>query len=228
MKKTVKLFTLIALLSSITPAAAQNYKTREVPNAPAFNAIEVKGGDVNVFFSQGEKHSFSVSGPTKAVKATSIKIKENTLSVNYDEPFFFGDDNDLNVYITAPEINRITVAGEADFESKTVPFKGKELTIKTQQSGEVSINDIAVEKININAKGSSSVDLKYLKSNLIRVSSSDRAEVDLSGTTNQIEVAKKGMFAEIDTEKLMIKQQNKTTATQQVAKDGGVEFVFND
>lgn len=49
-----KLMVIFALLGSFVPVWAQEYKTREVPDAPAFPAIGVSGGDINVYFSQGE------------------------------------------------------------------------------------------------------------------------------------------------------------------------------
>ena len=229
MKQLTKLLSVIALLGLFIPAQAQQYKTREVPNAPAFSAIEVSGGDVNVYFTQGATHAFAISGPAKLVKATKIKVKDNTLIIEYNEPFFTGDDNDVKVQVTAPQLTRVAVAGEADFECKTA-FNGKELAIKTRQNGEVSIKNAAVSQITIDAKGSSSVDLDYVQADLIRVSAQDRAEVELSGNTSQLEVVKKGMFAKIDTKKLIAAQMGSgpTTAADQVAKDGSVEFNFND
>lgn len=231
MKSITKICALAVLLGSVTSVWAEEYKTREVSNAPAFSAVEVNGGDINVHFTQGEGHAFAISGPAKLVKATKIKVKENTLFIEYNEPFFTGDDNDVTVRVTAPQLNRVTVYGEADFESKTA-FQGRELSIKTRQNGEVSMKNVAVEQINIDAKGSSSVDLDYVQANKIRVSSLDRAEVELSGHTGQFEVTKKGMFAEVDTEKLVTTQTAGTaggnSAAGRVAKDGSVEFTFND
>ncbi len=223
-----KLGTVIALLGTFVSAQAQEYKTREVPNAPAFSAVEVSGGDVNVYFSQGKGHSFSVSGPAKLVKAIKIKVKESTLFIEYKEPFFTGDD-DVAVYVNAPQLNRVAVYGEADFESKTA-FQGTELVIKTRQNGEVSMKQVNVAQINIDSKGSSSVDLDYVEANHIRVSALDRAEVELSGTTERFEVLKKGMFAEIDTKKLVATQTDSSASgvAGQVAKDGSVEFSFNE
>lgn len=228
MKKITKLFVMLTLLGSFIPAAAQEYKTREVPNAPAFSAIEISGGDVNVYFTQGAEHAFAISGPAKLVKATKIKVKENTLFIEYNEPFFTGDDDDISVRVTAPQLTRVAVSGEADFECKT-PFQGQELFIKTRQNGEVSMKNATIGKITINAKGSSSVDLDYVTAEKISVSSLDRAEVELSGNTNQLEVVKKGMFAEVDTEKLIAAQTgNAASVSGQVAKDGSVEFSFNN
>lgn len=229
MKKMTKLAMLIALLGSYTCVHAQEYKTREVPNAPAFSAIEVSGGDINVDFTQGTGHAFTISGPVKLVKATKIKVKENTLMIEYNEPFFAGDDNDVTVRVSAPQLVRIHVGGEADFESKT-PFQGQDLAIKTRQNGEVSMKNVTANQVSIDAKGSSSVDLDYISASKIRVSSTDRAEVELSGRTGQFEVVKKGMLAEIDTEKLVATQTggSATSVAGQVTKDGGVEFSFND
>ena len=231
MKKITKLLAISILVGSFVSAGAQEYKTREVPNAPAFSAVEISGGDVNVYFSQGTGYAFSVNGPAKLVKAIKIKVKENTLFIEYNEPFFTGDDNDVAVYVTAPQLNRIAVSGEADFKSKTA-FQGNELTIKTRQNGEVSMKNVTVGQVNIDSKGSSSVDIDYIEANKIRVSSLDRAEVELSGTTGQLEVVKKGMFAEIDTKKLITTRvaggNGGNGPSGQVAKDGSVEFVFND
>lgn len=222
-----KLVTIIALLGACVFTEAQEYKMREVPNAPAFSVIEVNGGSVNVYFSQGASHAFAINGPAKLVKATKIKVKDNTLFIEYNEPFFAGDD-DVTVRVTAPQLERIRVSGEADFETKT-PFQGQELTIKTRQNGEVSMKNVSVSQVNLDAKGSSSIDIDYVNANKIRVSSLDRAEVELSGTTDLFEVAQKGTFAEIDTEKLIAKQTGtggNSVAEQVTKEDGSVEFNF--
>ena len=225
MKKITTLFAVLALLGIVFPAWAQ-HKTREVPNAPAFNAIEVTGGDVNVYFSQGQGHAFSVSGPAKLVKAIKIKVKDNTLFIDYNRPFFTGDDDDVAVYVNAPELIRIAIAGEADFKTQT-PFQGKDLVIKTRQDGEVSMKNVTVSQIKIDSKSTSSVDIDYITAQMIRVSALDRAEVEISGTTGQIEIIKKGMFAEIDTEHLVATQNPTAAATSKTGKDGSVEYVFD-
>lgn len=223
MKKIITLLTVLALFGAVVPVRAQ-HKTREVPNAPAFNAIEITGGDVNVYFSQGQGYAFSVNGPAKLVKAIKIKVKDNTLFIDYNQPFFTGDDDDVTVYVNAPELVSIAVAGEADFKTKT-PFQGKDVVIKTRQNGEVSMKNVTVSQVKIDSKGSSSVDVDYINAQMIRVSSLDRAEVEISGTTGQMETIKKGMFAEIDTKKLITTMT--APATAQTAKDGSVEYVFD-
>ncbi len=229
MKKIIKLLAIIAFVGSFAPVSAQEYKTREVPNAPAFSAVEISGGDVNVYFSQGEGYSFTVSGPAKLVKAIKIKVKENTLFIDYNQPFFTGDDDDVAVHINAPALNKISVAGEADFKNQTY-LQGQNLTIKTHINGEVSLKNVNIAQVKIDAKGSSSVDIDYIEANKITISSLDRAEVELSGRTGQLEILKKGMFAEIDTKDLIATQIGTGTGanTQKVNKDGSVEFVFND
>ena len=230
MKKIIKLLTIIAMLGSIVPAMAQEYKTREVPNAPAFSAIEVSGGDINVYFSQGQGHSFAVNGPTKLVKATKIKVKENTLIIEYNQPFFTGDDDDIAVHITAPQLTRVAVSGEADFKNQTA-LQSKDLTIKTRKNGEVSLKNVNIGQLKIDAKGSSSVDIEYIEADKISISALDRAEVEISGRTGQLDVVNKGMFAEIDTKDLIATQVGHGSANanaKKVNQDGSVEFVFND
>lgn len=226
MKKIIRTLTIIAMLGSIVPALAQEYKTREVPNAPAFSAIEVSGGDVNVFFSQGEGYSFAVSGPAKLVKATKIKVKDNTLFIDYNQPFFTGDNDDITVSVQAPTLTRVAVTGEGDFKNQTA-FSGQDLIINTSKNGEVSLKNVNIGQVKIEAKGTSSVDIDYIEANKISVSSLDRAEVELSGRTGVLEIIKRGMFAEIDTEKLIATQMgNGGNVAGQVAKDGSVEFNF--
>ena len=223
MKKITIFTALLALLGTFIPVCAQEHQTKP------FSAIEVSGGDVNVYFQQGEGHSFSVSGPARLLKKLTVKTtKEGTLFVDYKEPFFTGDDDDVSVYVTAPQLSAVAVSGEADFKFKTA-FQGQNLAIKTRQNGEVSMKGVNVGQVNIDAKGSSSVDLDYVEANKIRVSSQDRAEVEISGRTGQLEIANKGMFAEIDTEKLTATQttQGASKTSQQVAADGSEVFTFN-
>ena len=228
MKQMTKLFISVLLLGSVTSAGAQAYKTHEVSKAPAFHAIEVNGQDIDVHFSQGEEFSFFIKGPAKLRKAAKVKVKEDTLFVEYHPPFFVDDEEEISLYVVAPQLNRIAVSGEADFES-TTPFQGQDLTVKTHQNGEVSMKNVTVGRLNIDARGSSSVEIDYIKADHIRVSSLDRAEVELSGSTGQLEIAKKGMFAEINTKKLTTHPINsEAKSSGQATKNGSVEFSFND
>ena len=227
MKKIIRTLTIIAMLGSIVPALAQEYKTHEVPNAPAFSAIEVSGGDINVLFSQGASHAFAISGPAKLVKATKIKVKDDTLFIDYNQPFFTGDNDDITVSVQTPTLTRIAVTGEGDFKNQTA-FSGQNLIINTSKDGDVSLKNVNIGQVKIEAKGTSSVDIDYIEANKISVSSLDRAEVELSGRTGVLEIIKRGMFAEIDTEKLIATQRGNTSAnTQKVNKDGSVEFTFD-
>ncbi len=226
MKKIIRTLTIIAMLGSIVPALAQEYKTHEVPNAPAFSAIEVSGGDINVLFSQGASHAFAISGPAKLVKATKIKVKDDTLFIDYNQPFFTGDNDDITVSVQTPTLTRIAVTGEGDFKNQTA-FSGQDLIINTSKDGDVSLKNVNIGQVKIEAKGTSSVDIDYIEANKISVSSLDRAEVELSGRTGVLEIIKRGMFAEIDTEKLIATQMgNGGNVAGQVAKDGSVEFNF--
>lgn len=228
MKKITKLLLIFALLGNSISVFAQTHTTHEVPNAPAFNAIAVSGGDINVFFTQGEGYAFTISGAAKLIKATKIKVKDNILIIDYNQPFFTADDNNITVYVNAPLLNEISVSGEADFKNQT-PLQGQSLNIKTQKNGEVSLKNINIGQLKIETKGSSSVDIDYIEANKIIISSSDRSEVELSGTTGQLEILKKGMFTEIDTGKLLTTQMgNSKTNSQKVNKDGSIEFVFNN
>lgn len=228
MKKIIKTLTIIAMLGSIVPALAQEYKTHEVPNAPAFSAIEVSGGDINVLFSQGASHAFAISGPAKLVKATKIKVKDNTLFIDYNQPFFTGDYDDITVSVQAPTLTRVAVTGEGDFKNQTA-FSGQDLIIKTSKDGDVSLKNVNIGQVKIEAKGTSSVDIEYIEANKISVSALDRAEVEISGRTGQFDVINKGMFAEIDTKNLTATQMggNTGTSNQKFNKDGSVEFNFD-
>lgn len=123
-EKMTKLTSLVVLLGSCVCVGAQEYKTREVPNAPAFSAIEVSGGDINVNFTQGASHAFAISGPAKLVKATKIKIKENTLFIEYNALFFTGDDNDVTVRVSAPQLVRFMLVGKLILSPK-LPSRGR-------------------------------------------------------------------------------------------------------
>lgn len=227
MKTTMKLLAVFALIGISISVNAQNYTNHEVANAPAFTSIDVRGGDVNVLFTQGETHSFSINGPEKLVKRTKIKINNNTIYVNYNEPFF-SKGGDVNVYVSAPQLNNITVAGKADFKVQT-NLQGKELNINTFSNGEVSIRNLYADTININASGDSDIDLKFLTANTINVKSLGTSDVELSGTTNLFNVIDKGTLAEIDTEHLIItntKGNGVNSSLQKVTSDGGVEYSF--
>ena len=226
MKLLLKLCALAVFAGSVTAANAQGYKTNTIANAPAFSAIEVSGNDVDVYFTQGEGYAFAVSGAENLLKKLSVKVKDNTLFIKYNAPFWV-DDNDVKVSVTAPELTAVSVLGNGDFECKT-PYRGETLKISTGQDGEVSFKNAQISQLTITAKGTSSVDFDYIEADNIRIFTQNRPEVELAGTTGQLDVENRGR-AEIDTTKLTVTQPNATAGTQtvgKVAKDGSVEFSF--
>ena len=226
MKLLLKLCALAVLAGSVTAASAQGYKTNTVPNAPAFSAVEVRGNDVDVYFTQGEGYAFSVSGAEKLLKKLSVKIKDSTLFIKYNGPLW-GDDNDVKVSVTAPQLTAVSVFGDGEFECKT-PYRGQALKISTGQDGEVSFKNAVISQLTIEAKGTSSVDFDYIEADNIRIVTQNRPEVELAGTTGQLEVVNQGK-AEIDTAKLTVTQPVATAGNQavgKVAQDGSVEFSF--
>ena len=227
MRKITKILIGIALFGCVT-VNAQNHKTHEITDAPAFTAIEVNGGNINVLFSPGENYSFTISGPSKLLKATKVKVQNGTLIIDYDEPFFNFYNEDFNINVTAPSLTKITTSGDTYFKGKTY-LRGKELNIKTYQNSKVSMKDVVVDNINIDTKDNSSVDLDYVGANLINISASKISKVNLSGRAEQVKILKQGVFAEINTEDLNIVNKTANNGnTKQINKNGTVEFIFGN
>ena len=198
MKQLKKGLVVLALLSIAFAAFAAEkamkgegkYTSKDLVDLPAFHAIDVRG-DAQVSLVQRSEPSVTVSGLANLVALANVHVKDGVLIVEYKEPIHVKGQYHLYVSVIAPEIKHITVTDMGDVKVRGM-FKGTELHIKAHEKGEVSMDGVQLEKLNIHADKHADVEVEDLHANHVHAAIYDKAELELSGKATKTRLENHG------------------------------------
>lgn len=142
------------LLVPVMPAQAQD-TVRRTPDVASFTEVgfSVPG---TVHLRQGEPQSVEVEGPAEVLDRLEIVVEGGTLEIRSETEGswldWFGGDDDLEgrveVYVTAPTIEGLSVAGSGTIVSET-PIQNPSLELRNAGSGgfdlEVDTDDLEIQ-----------------------------------------------------------------------------------
>lgn len=169
-------------------------KQREVEN---FNAIDV-GGAFNIFLTQGDDHSLFIETDENLQERIKTEVKDGELFITSK---FIRKASLLNIYVSTPELNSISISGAAEMKNKAtlgvdylsidqsgaseldIEVNAKEITASTSGASELELKGIT-EDLLIDASGASSVNAKELATEnaIVESSGSSRVKVNVSGS----------------------------------------------
>lgn len=149
-------------------------ESQKVKNFNGFNKIAVSSG-INVFISQGAQEKVVVKGDKGDIDKVSIsKTNDGTLMLQAEKSsisdWFWGDDGDVEVYVTVKNLQSLVVSGGSDV--KTI--------------GVLRLNDLSI-------KASGGSDLKLnLEAKSLKIACSGGSDLDLKGRVQQLGIASSG------------------------------------
>ena len=176
------IITFIALLTLCSCAIERDNKrtgkeTTMAVNVKDFTELEI-AGSFNVYFTQGNTTSVKVKGYEKYLKNVKITSDGKTLSIGIHKSWknlsYFYDD--IEVYVTSPNIRGISIAGSGEFTSNN-KIDTDRMFISVAGSGEVDIKDIICDKIQGEIAGSGDINIKRITTANAELSVADRKSV---------------------------------------------------
>lgn len=182
MKKT--LFIMMALVQVAAGAMAGNKQVvKEKRQLKGFERIELLGS-VDIKYRQGKAFAVEVSAPKSVLRQVETRVTGNKLTVNMKgdgKRFNFGvaDSDDVEVYVTSPDLIGVTVKGSGDFDSKG-RLDTDNLDVVLEGSGDIDFDDIICDRIKVALTGSGDVEVKTLKALQTQVDVVGSGEVELS------------------------------------------------
>ena len=143
---------------------------------------------VKVFLSQGKKQQVEVKGHENHIELLKTKVKNGQWSIDFEKCI---KDADFEVYISIPELDRVSVAGSGEVIGKT-PFEVDDLDISVAGSGDVVLN-VDGESVDMRVAGSGDISVEgKTKSESIKIAGSgdvkaghletDRCKVSIAGS----------------------------------------------
>ena len=128
-----------------------------------FEEIEINGSPT-VYYTQDKSFSVMVKGPESRVKNILTEMNGKTLSIrNKGKMGLFniqlGDEGEIAVYVTSPDLTGIRLNGSGDFISEKRIDTDK-IDIMLRGSGDIEVNDLICDRCDVELIGSGDIQLE--------------------------------------------------------------------
>lgn len=227
MKQTFFLFVTVSLMVCLTSCNGKRkiFSDNEIQRSyriGEFEKIELKTIG-NVHYSQADTTSLRIVGPERAIKDIAVKIEGGVLKIDYtrrSELFNIRDREDIDIYVTSPDLTAIDVCGSGDVEVEG-HLDTDMLTLMLRGAGDIDIDNMICDTLNvtllgagsievgsvdcqssaITLKGVGDVEVNYAACDYVWCSLMGVGNVELSGNVGRLEKEVRGAGS-IDIEKL--------------------------
>lgn len=167
MKKNIYVLMVMTVLLTLTSCVKiVRHTNRSVEqtksiNVRQFERIQVKAF-CDVHYTQADSVSVKFVGSQRALDHLRTISDGTTLTIEQSKRFKWlnlGQDDDVEIYITSPDLTGVAMAGAGDFV-----VNGKldtdTMTVKMEGTGDIQMNDLICDKVILNLKGVGDIDLK--------------------------------------------------------------------
>lgn len=180
MKKTATAWAILILAVLTTSYVVAKIKTdngmkatltmESRPEVKNFSKIDIAGSPT-VYFTQGNTYKVSVKARKNVMKYVRTDVKGKLLTVKIDHgqtakqskkaPF---QDGDVEVYVTAPSLTSVNLAGSGDFKTRGKVTTDR-LSLTLAGSGDIDFDGpIVCNRISGRVVGSGDLDIKQVES----------------------------------------------------------------
>ncbi|QNF32613.1 DUF2807 domain-containing protein [Adhaeribacter swui] len=168
----------------------QNTQTRPVDS---FSGV-ASAVPFNVVVTIGPKESLRLEGDSELLDKIETPVKDGVLHIKMKKGSeqWFGSSKKVNIYITAPSLNKLAVSGAGNMEVKGT-VKGERVTTEVSGSGHLAAT-VAAASLSSSISGSGGMELEGKSDDVhLDISGSGRFEgKDLNTQTAKISVSGSG------------------------------------
>jgi hypothetical protein len=174
--------------------ASGNYITKNIA-VPDFNSIKVQGSE-DVLFSQSTdgKTSVKVYASDNIVDLLDIRVDDETLIVKHKNNFSifsFGNNGNVKVIVSSPNIYGASVQGSGDILFKTI-IKTDKLDLYVQGSGDINGTGIICNELRSTVQGSGDIAIKGIKCQNIEAGIQGSGDILYEGEANSVTLKTQG------------------------------------
>jgi hypothetical protein len=152
------LSTFCILLITVLLSVAQSRETRTVSD---FTKISY-GISGKLLFRQGSPQRVELSGDKDLLEKIETKVEGDRLVIRREGRWLdwsWGDNDDVEVYITVPTLTGISVSGSGDAIGQNV-IKSDEMALRVSGSGDLRIEIDVTGDVSANVSGSGDIEVK--------------------------------------------------------------------
>ncbi len=128
----------------------------EKRDLPAFTKISLRISG-KVYLEQGNTQSVRIVAEDETLEEIITEVKDRTLSIKFPNTNMFRNWNPgkIEIFITIPGIDALTVSGSGDIISKEI--KSRILDLAVSGSGNIDIEELTSEQVNTAVSGSGNI-----------------------------------------------------------------------
>ena len=134
-------------------------QTSQIRTVSVFTEITLKI-DANVHLKQGNTQSVEVKGNGETLNRLITDVNDRKLVIKFPSDTWFKKWNPgpVDVYVTIPQIDALTISGSGSIVSKE-KINSRILDLTLSGSGDINLADLSAEKVSVMLSGSGNVNL---------------------------------------------------------------------
>lgn len=188
-KTTIGLvLTVILLFVSATTINAQNV-TKEI-KVDKFNCLDLNTVG-SVYFTQGAKHSVRIQGKKAQVDKNLVFVKGETLYIEPKEETLNVQINGVNIYITAPSVEKIVFCGVGMFQCNE-QLKVDDLECTLEGVGKMEIKNLICRSLDAEIEGISKGEI-HVQCEQLKAKVEGIGSLTLSGKAKRANISRDGI-----------------------------------
>jgi hypothetical protein len=158
--KTKSMYTtamVLVLLFSVSSCFSMNGKVeREKRDVGQFNRIGL-AVSADLYLKQGNTSEVIIEADEEILEKLKTEVTNGKLIIKFD-PRRFSNYSRFKIFITTPVINELDISGSGDIIAESA-IQTDEIVLRISGSGEITIDDLKAEDLNVGISGSGSINL---------------------------------------------------------------------
>lgn len=141
-------------ISIVNPVSAEEQER----NVPSFSSIGLHIS-ANVHLKQGGKQSVKIEAKSSVLEDIITEVKGGKLHIRFPKNYIFHKFNPgkIEIYITAPDIDGLSVSGSGNIEADEL--NTKKLDLAVSGSGNIEIGDLSADRVSGSISGSGEINI---------------------------------------------------------------------
>lgn len=185
----------IMVLFSMTACAqitgSKNYITKKV-NIGAFQGIKLMGSPDVIYTQREGAPSVEIYGSDNIVPLIETYVEEGYLIIKYKKNTQIRNSGKLEVRVTAPAINQLSVSGSGDVKLTNGITTPKDLSISIAGSGDIEGGKIKCNNLSVKISGSGDINLTGIDAGRAEVRIAGSGNIDVAGNCTDLEYSVSG------------------------------------
>lgn len=145
-----------------TPTTERKKRSVVTEERECSGFISIKNStSCNIFFKQSDKFRVAVEGKQDHVDKIITEVESNRLVIEQENCSFI---QNVKIYVEAPQITGVTMAGSGNFTAQTaIDAEDEDFSIALRGSGDMKFTKINCEDLDVDINASGNVDIDEVK-----------------------------------------------------------------